>query len=158
MWVRKLGAAYITRAPLIPVNMVKVKVAQLCPTLCEPMDSTAHGILQARILEWVAFPFSRESSWPRNRTGVSCIAGGFFTNWAISEVLNSYVKTLIIYLCQSVYMLKITIYADTSLIPVQRHRTHSSLSLSVTLLPQWETPSSSSAMYLFICWTLSSVQ
>ena len=36
-----------------------------------------------RILEGVAFPFSRESSLPRNRTGVSCIAGGFFTNWAI---------------------------------------------------------------------------
>ena len=38
-----------------------------------------------RILEWVAYPFSRRSSWPRNRTGVSCIAGGFFTNWAIRE-------------------------------------------------------------------------
>ena len=43
------------------------------------------GILQARILEWIAFPFSRGSSWPRNRTGVSCIAGGFFTNWAIRK-------------------------------------------------------------------------
>ena len=38
-----------------------------------------------RILEWVACPFSRGSSWPRNRTGVSCIAGGFFTNWAMRE-------------------------------------------------------------------------
>ena len=38
---------------------VKVKVAQSCPTLCDPMDSIVHGILQARILEWVAFPFSR---------------------------------------------------------------------------------------------------
>ena len=37
---------------------MKVKVAQLCPTLCDPMDYTVHGILQARILEWVAFPFS----------------------------------------------------------------------------------------------------
>ena len=37
--------------------MSKVKVAQLCPTLCNPMDHTVHGILQARILEWVAFPF-----------------------------------------------------------------------------------------------------
>ena len=44
---------------------VKVKVAQLCPTLCNPMDYTVHGILQARILEWVAFPFSRGSSQPR---------------------------------------------------------------------------------------------
>ena len=38
---------------------VKVKVAQLCPSLCDPMDYTVHGILQARILEWVAFPFSQ---------------------------------------------------------------------------------------------------
>ena len=41
-----------------------------------------------RVLEWVAYPFSRGSSWPRNRTGFSCIAGGFFTNWAIREALN----------------------------------------------------------------------
>ena len=64
---------------------VKVKVTQSCPSLCDPMDYTIGGILQARILEWVAFPFSRGSSWPRNRTGVSCIAGRFFANWAIRE-------------------------------------------------------------------------
>ena len=39
---------------------MKVKVAQSCPTLCDPMDYTVHGILQARILEWVAFPFFRD--------------------------------------------------------------------------------------------------
>ena len=50
--------------------------------LCDPMDYTVHGILQARILEWVAFPFSRGSSQPRNWTRVSCIAGRFFTSWA----------------------------------------------------------------------------
>ena len=44
---------------------VKAKVAQSCPALCDPIDYTAHGILQARILEWVAFPFSRGSSQPR---------------------------------------------------------------------------------------------
>ena len=43
---------------------VKVKVTQSCPTLCDPMDYAVHGILQARILEWVAFPFSRGSSQP----------------------------------------------------------------------------------------------
>ena len=53
--------------------------------LCDPMDYTVHGLLQARILEWAAFPFSNRSSWPRSWTGVSCIAGGFFTNWAIRE-------------------------------------------------------------------------
>ena len=44
---------------------------------------TVHGILQVRILQRVAYPFSRGSSQPRNRTGVSCITGGFFTNWTI---------------------------------------------------------------------------
>ena len=57
-----------------------VKISQLCLTLCSPVDYTVHGILQARILEWVAFPFSRGSSQPRDRTQVSHIAGGFFTS------------------------------------------------------------------------------
>ena len=57
--------------------------------LCDPMAYTVHGILQARILEWVAFPFSRGSSQPRNQTGVCCTAGGFSTNWAIGEALNT---------------------------------------------------------------------
>ena len=58
----------------------KMKVAQSCLTLCDPMDYTVHGILQARILEWVAIPFSRGSSQSRDRTQVSGIAGGFFIN------------------------------------------------------------------------------
>ena len=58
----------------------KMKVAQLCPTLCDSVDYTVHGILQARILEWVAVPFSRGSSQPRHRTQVSLIADGFFTS------------------------------------------------------------------------------
>ena len=49
------------------------------------MDYTVHGILQARILEQVAFPFSRGSSQPRDQTQVSSIAGGFFTSWATRE-------------------------------------------------------------------------
>ena len=56
-----------------------VKVAQSCLTLCNPINYTVRGILQARILEWVAFPFSRALSQPRDRTQVSCIVGGFFT-------------------------------------------------------------------------------
>ena len=102
----------------------QLKVTQSCPTLYDPMD-LVHGILQARILEWVslsllqgifptqgstpglhhcrwiyyqlshkgsprilewvAYPFSRGSSRPRDQTRVSCIAGRFFTNWAIRE-------------------------------------------------------------------------
>ena len=64
---------------------VKVKVTQLCLTGCDPMDYTVHWHLQARILEWVAFPFSRGSSQPRDWTQVSRIADGFFTSWATRE-------------------------------------------------------------------------
>ena len=67
---------------------VKVKVTQSCPTLCDPMDYTVHGILQARILEWVAFPFSRASSQPRDQTQVSRITGGFFKSLATREALR----------------------------------------------------------------------
>ena len=49
---------------LLLICFLKVKVTQPCPTLCDPMDYTVRGILQARILEWVAFPFSRGSSNP----------------------------------------------------------------------------------------------
>ena len=49
-------------------DSLKVKVTQSCPTLCDPMDCSVLGILQARILEWVAFPFSRGSSQPRDWT------------------------------------------------------------------------------------------
>ena len=59
---------------------VQVKVAQSCPTLCNPMDYTVYGILQAKILQWVTFPFSRGSTQPRDRTQVSHIEGGFFTS------------------------------------------------------------------------------
>ena len=72
---------------IFTMNMkVKVKVAQLCPSLWHPEDYTVHGILQAKILEWVAFPFSRGSSQPRDQSKVSLIAGGFFTSWATWEV------------------------------------------------------------------------
>ena len=65
--------------PTEPSDQIR-SVAQSCPTLCNPMDYTVHGILQARILEWVAFLFSKVSSQPRDQTQVSCIAGRFFTS------------------------------------------------------------------------------
>ena len=104
--------------------MLKVKVVQSCPTLCDTLDQSSrnssgqntivdnHSLLQGdlpnpgsnpgllhygpilyqlshkrspRILEWVTYPFSSGPSWPMNRTEVSCIAGRFFTNWAIRE-------------------------------------------------------------------------
>ena len=64
---------------------VTVKVTHSCPTLWDLTDCTVHGILQARILEWVVFPFFRGSSQPRDWTQVSHTAGRFFTNWATRE-------------------------------------------------------------------------
>ena len=73
---------------------VCVLVAHSCPALCNPMDcsppgSSVHGILQARILRWVAISFSRGSSQPRDRTQVSCIAGRYFTIWATMEAQDT---------------------------------------------------------------------
>ena len=80
----------------LPLTAMKEsEVAQLCLTLCDPIDyslpgSSAHGIFQARILEWVAISFSRGSSPPGDRTQVSSIAGRRFTIWATREVLTSW--------------------------------------------------------------------
>ena len=70
------------------------EVAQSYPTLCEPTDcslpgSSVHGIFQARVLELVAISFSRWSSWPRDRTWVSCIVGRRFTIWTTKEALKT---------------------------------------------------------------------
>ena len=79
--------------PYIHVGTSFLLVTQSCPTLCNLMDcnppgSSVHGILQARILEWIAIPFFRGSSWPRDWTQVSCAAGGFFTIWATSGAIH----------------------------------------------------------------------
>ena len=75
---------------LRPATCVVVLVTQSWPTLCEPMNcslpgSSVHGILQARTLEWVAIPFSRWSSQPKDQTRVSCIASNSFTVWATRD-------------------------------------------------------------------------
>ena len=67
---------YIVKAmafPVVTYGCDKVKVAQLCLTLCDPMDYIVYGVLQARILEWLAFLFSRGSSQPRDQTQVSAL-------------------------------------------------------------------------------------
>ena len=86
-----LGHNYLCLIPKHFIHFkrkVKVKVTQSCQTLRDPMDYTVCGILQARILEWVTFPFSRGPSHPRDRTQISPIAGGFFTTWATREALQ----------------------------------------------------------------------
>ena len=76
---------FTTSAPW-KAHVVHVKrKSACCVPLCDPMDSTVYGILQARILERVAFPFSRGSSQPRNRIQASHIAGRLFTTWATRE-------------------------------------------------------------------------
>ena len=70
------------------------EIVQSCPTLCDPMDcslpgSSVHGILQARVLEWVAISFSRGSSRPRDQTPVSRIPGRRFNRWATREAQGS---------------------------------------------------------------------
>ena len=73
----------------------EVKFFQSCLTLCDSMDYTVHGNLQARILEWVAFLFSRESSYPRDQTQVSLIAGRSFTSWATTLVMVVILKSML---------------------------------------------------------------
>ena len=80
----------ITSRKAAAVAAAAAKSFQSCLTLCYPIDSSPPGspipgILQARTLEWIAISFSRGSSLPRNRTWVSCIAGRWFTNWAMRE-------------------------------------------------------------------------
>ena len=81
---------------LIPCE-VKVKWKSLSRVqLCDLMDYTVHGILQARRLKWVAFPFSRGSSQLRDRTQVSLIAGRLFISWAKREAQNSVPEAVVV--------------------------------------------------------------
>ena len=84
------------------VNKVKVKVTQLCLTLCNPMDCN-HGILQDRILEWVPFPFSRVSSQPRIKTRspslqadslLTCVVSDNFPRSQFTHLYNGDVNLL----------------------------------------------------------------
>ena len=98
-----------------------VLVTQLCLTLCNPMDcsppgSSVHGILQARILEWVAIRFFRGSSWPRDRTQVSHIAGRYFIIWATWEA-HGFVFTLF-YFCSSCWGHMLTFWWIAFMIPM----------------------------------------
>ena len=85
-WLLNSAAMNIGVHVSLSVLVSQVLVLQLCLTLCHPTDhSSVHGILQARIVEWIAIPFSRGSSQPRGRTWVYCITGKFFTLWATRE-------------------------------------------------------------------------
>ena len=89
---------WYTMYQLCAVLICSVSCQTLCDLKdCSPLGSSVHGILQARILEWDAMLSSRGSSWPRNQTGVSCIAGEFFTSWDIKETQTNYMFALTFY-------------------------------------------------------------
>ena len=91
---RRVGIWLILGIRVNVMGRKKMLISQSCPTLCDPMDcnppgSSVHGILQARILEWVVIPFSRGSSQPRDWTQVSWIAGRFSAIWNKTKNLGS---------------------------------------------------------------------
>ena len=121
---------YIVKTMVFPVVIYRCEtikkaeseseVAQSCLTLCDPMDcsppsSSVHGILQARVLEWVAISFSRRSSRPRDWTQVSRNVGRCFTVWATGEVLFTGVVGKLIFLSLSFFIYKMRI----TVIPLQ---------------------------------------
>ena len=84
-WLHHLPDVWATLSPCACV-CVSRSVVSFCDLMdCSPPGYSVHGILQARTLEWVVMPSSRGSSWPRDRTWVFCIAGGFFTVWVTRE-------------------------------------------------------------------------
>ena len=99
-----------------------------CPTLCNPMDyslpdSSVYGIFQARILKWVAIPFSRRSSQPKDQTWVSCIIGGFFKVWAPRDSPGDYSLTLVI-ISQYIHKYLISVLSVSHLVMSDSLRPH----------------------------------
>ena len=93
-WVTELKVIAKKAGLAVRLFAVHAGLLQSSRTLCNPVDysppgSSVHVILPARILEWVSMPSSKASSWPSNQTCVYCIAGGFFTSWAIRETQGS---------------------------------------------------------------------
>ena len=95
--MRTSGVQQSDSVTYIHIHVWKWKSLSCVRLFADGMDCRVPGVLQARILEWVAVPFSRGSSQPRDRTQVSRIAGGFFTSWATREAL--WVKNLFKPLC-----------------------------------------------------------
>ena len=94
MYLYRPSIFALVKLPYKYAAAAAAKSLQSCPTLCDPIDgsppgSPVPGVLQARILEWVAFSFSRGSSQSRDPTQVSCVAGGFLTSWATDQFSRS---------------------------------------------------------------------
>ena len=118
---QQLRTIYFIHGSVFMTNLSESEVAQLCPTLCDSMDcslpgSSVHGIFQAIVLEWIAISFSRGSSWPRDRTQVSCIVDRRFTVWAtihgsvFMTNLDSILKSRDITLPTKVHLVKAMVF------------------------------------------------
>ena len=120
--------------------------------LCDPMDSTLHGIFQARILEWVAFPFSKGSSQPMDRTEISHIAGRYFTSWVTREALVGITQELLLF---SKLCLTLCNHMDCrtlSLLVLHYLLEFSRIGLNLSPLSQWcHPPISCSVPYFCSC-------
>jgi len=93
--------ANLLEDPISSIYAKRSESRSVVSNYLHPMDYTVHGILWVRILEWVAFPFFRGSSQPRDRTHVSRIAGGFFTSWATREAQTNWAIREALNTCQS---------------------------------------------------------
>ena len=91
MGSQRVGHNWVTKQQQFYLCVLACVLSHFCHVwLCDPMDcsppgSSVHGILQTRILEWVAIPFAKGSSQPRDWSPVSCTAGSFFTDWATRD-------------------------------------------------------------------------
>ena len=103
---------------ILIIVKVKMLVAQSCLSLCDPMNcslsgSSVYAILQAKILEWIAIPFSRGSSLPKDQTLISCIADRFFTIWATREAPIGWNRCIFLQLISQVLSDRMTVTLAT---------------------------------------------
>ena len=121
------------------VSSLCVLALQSCLTLCDPTvcsqpGSSVHGILQARILEWVSIPFSRGSSWPRDWTQVSYIASRFSTTWATGEAHYKQFRDIVIFRSISFFLMTPLVHFYLKYLRRQnQNKQHSSSMRSVSL-------------------------
>ena len=108
-----MGILYPVCFTLYVLSLVVQSCLTLCDTMeCSPPGSSVHGILQARILQWVAIPFYRGSSQLRDQTQVSRTRGRFFTVWASREALYNNISLQLI-----LHMTACTLYSPTPILP-----------------------------------------
>ena len=127
-------------------------VTKLCLTLCDPMDcslpgSSVHGIFQARILEWLAISFSRGSSWPRDRTHISCITGRFFITEPPGKPIDRVYDTEFLPFTQKSWLLEVWSKQNLHL-----YQVNIQLWIEVNILPYYSDRWLSGKHPTYQCW------